>query len=427
MPQSPYTYKVFDINTGLQLDPLPLTGVSFGRKLNDAGSFTGLLDIADPNVQKLSWITSTNQNQNLLVVDFLGTIVWAGIIQTRRASSVNPGVLTIGANEFYSYFKQRLQSRNYANIYCGSCTYWDTTAALVDARLVAAQVIFDMFDLALTSGYSATTWFGLFTPFGVTYNFLGSGPSGADSVSVTYPLSQAQRIDSIISNLSGMGYNIGFDLSIDWAYQTGANANLIPLPTFNFYYPRQGALYVTKRLELMRQQMLSFTYDEDGTSQANGLIAQSGGGGGRQPAAVFDSASFAAGYLPLEGTTSHTQVNSVTQIAALADADLAVLANPIVSPVATLALPTDLADTTRLNFADFIVGDDIMLHFGPYTGGGQNSDPRFPLGLFFEFRVDQWDAKIADAGTSTLALTFGLPPSANPAPTPAPTGITATT
>ncbi len=250
------------------------------------------------------------------------------------------------------------------------------------------------------------------TQLGIAVIVNGATPQG-NWVTTAYPATQLQTIDSIVQTLSQMGYTAGFDYSFDVAYLPGTK---IPAITLNFWYPRKGMLAQQSGIVLTKSQLIDFTYPVDSTTQSPGIAETASGTGGLTTAVVSAPSVVAAGYPPLEQVISRTNINNADTLEGCAVGDLDLYANPVVTPTVTVPLalpqPGGGTDPTQIGFADFSIGDDLILRFDPIASGtGLNASPRFPNGLNFEFRITQWLCTVPDAGLPTLKFTLGLPPS----------------
>ena len=385
-------YRCYDLVTTAYLGDLPLRQVRFTTRLNVAGTFSGELPLDDQRVQNLDWSISTSPGRTLVIVDIKGVIVWSGIIWTRSYARSSHSV-TITGQECWSYFASRIQAKDYA-------TPWATHP--VAGPSIARQVILDAIAVA-GSAFAAM-------PVQVFYQTVLSFP--AEAVTASFPISQYQTVDSIVSTLAEMGDGIGFDFSISHAYVSG-----VPRPTCKIVYPRQGIMQVTgahQALDVIRSY--EYTYPEDATLMANKVYGTASLGSATVVATASDHASTAAGYPLLEIVENYTQVNTQPVLNALVAGDLATANTPPVTATVDLS-PFDLV----FPLAGFTVGDDVRwiiprLQGLPIVGG---SDERFPQGLDATWRIINVDVTVGDEGVSTMSLTLAEPPPAK-APVPAP-------
>lgn len=384
MAGNPFTFRAFDLLTMAELDALPYAAVSFGEVVNAPGTWTGQLPLADPRVQRLDWQNSSRPGRTLLVVDLADVPVWGGIVWTRTYADSDK-LLKVAATEPGSYFQQRVQALDYTA----------TWAAGADPMTIAQQVVTDA--QAVTAGSIAG---------GVQFALHPSTGSG-QTVSVSYPGTQLATIESIVSALSQMGYTLGFDYSFDVSYLPGTST---PQITMNLWYPRQGRTADLSQVVVMHKDAIDFTYPEDATKQATSIFEAGGGGGGVQP---IELTTAVPGYPLLEASITHSDVTDVTVLGRIAFGDAGLLTYPVVTPTLEVALPlpdaTGAISPARVSFGDFDLGDDLIHKIEPLAGGGQNTCPRFPNGLEFEWRITGWTCKVAALPTITFDLS--VPPS----------------
>jgi hypothetical protein len=417
--ESPLTYVCFDLVTGAYLGRLPLAGVSFGSQLLQPGSLTGTIDLGDPAIQNLGPLGITMPARTLLCVDYLGALVWGGIVWTRdyKFDSVTRK-MTVTATEIWSYFSSREQATDYSAPPFSGITgpstemaIWDASSAFSDANnvwdpmLIAWQILSDAMtqvpfgNLLAGMGIAANSFT---TPSG----YLASGtqtPTG-DYLSINYPYSSLQQVSSMISQLAGNGLGVGFDYAVDVAYSGGSGS--FPVATVNLSYPRRGRTYANNGLVLNCGQAISYDIPEDGT-QAGNTIYEQGSSGSLNVSQNIQPLN--GGYPIIEQIKSRANITSANMLAILAfqgASDLAVLSYPIATPTVT----TDLF-AGPIPLGQFVVGDDCRWLIPAMTGLGSVFDPRFPGGLDEEWRIIGWNATVSDSGQSTLVFTLSLPPS----------------
>jgi hypothetical protein len=383
---NPFSYVAWDLLAVAPLDTLPYQNVTFGQTQNQPGAFAGALPLASPVVQAMNWNQSTLPSKTALFVDFSGTLVWGGIIWTRTYQKSDPTrSLKVGAMTFGSYFQSRLQAADYSN----------TWSAGADPMSVIQRVLSD----AQAKG----TVFG-----GITLVLNPVGGEGGPLVVPSYPATALQTIDSIISTLSQMGFQFGPDYSFDVAYLPGTQT---PAVTLNLWYPRQGRTYGQSQLVVLGADCVDYTYPEDGTQQATSVTETGSGTGGIQPA---DATALLPGYPLLERTFARTFVNDEGTLANIAIGDLGLYCYPVVTPTITIpiAIPDAAGNVNHAHIAlgDFTLGDDLLWRIDPVAGGGLNTDPRFPHGMQFEWRISSWTATVRDTGLSTILFDLAIPP-----------------
>ena len=382
-----FTFYSYDLLTYTLLAELPYTNVTFSQRLNVAGSFSGDLLLSDPRVRNLGAVAATNESKTLTIIDLDGQIVWGGINWTRAYDSTTR-VATIGGQEAWSYFSRRVQAADYSSPPAGP--YWSSNPA--DACTIAQQVIYDAIKV-YGSAFQA-----------MPINVVETVPN-PNTITGTYPSTQRQTVQSIVSTLSGGGYGTGFDFGIDWAWSNGQGS--YPLPTLTISYPRRGKAFgATSPAILMTGGNAStgYTWPGDGSKQANSIYGTASGSGGLQYSTGADATVLGAGYPLLEMTSSFANVTATSQLAASAQGDWAQFEWPVVTP--TFSMPA-IGDPS---LGTFTLGDDERVVISP--------DERFPSGIDTALRVVAVDVTVAESGLSTMTHTMNVPPGL--APTPAP-------
>ncbi|GAA0430958.1 hypothetical protein [Streptomyces luteireticuli] len=95
-----YEVMSFNLKTGLVLDSLPITGVSYTDTLNAAGSMTCAIPLTSPAATPDRLFPGGTG----LVVVREGKPVWGGILWT-LAADLSAGTLTLNASGFHSHYK----------------------------------------------------------------------------------------------------------------------------------------------------------------------------------------------------------------------------------------------------------------------------------------------------------------------------------
>lgn len=100
-----YRYFTTDLLTNSVLAEIPFRGVSFGRSIKAAGSFSGEI-VVIPETASMDIYDSTMPGKTALYVVRDGVCVWGGIIWS-RSYNVLERKLSVNASEFTSYFYHR--------------------------------------------------------------------------------------------------------------------------------------------------------------------------------------------------------------------------------------------------------------------------------------------------------------------------------
>lgn len=356
---STFRYRFYDLMTRLYYGDLPLSGVSFGKRLNVAGSFNATLVLGDPEITNLHPLVATQPSRTLVIIDRPDlldvngrpTILWGGILWTRQYARSQRS-LTLGGNEAWSYFAHRVQAQDYT-------TQWSSTPA--DACVIAKTIITDTIAVPYSALSDLTVTIDYQVPIAT-----------ANYVEVSYPIQQVAVVDQLVSNLAGMGYGSGFDFTIDWAY----DAEGVPRPTMTIWYPRSGSIYNAATSKLLdTTPAYDYTYPEDGSTQANKVyVTGSSASGGSFNSAVDDPTSLGAGYPLLEEVANFPQVNTGDQLSALASGELATHTQTPISPV------VDVDPFGQFAAGSFALGDDIRWVVPNQVAIPPVADERFPGG-----------------------------------------------
>lgn len=415
---APLTYVSYDLVTGAYLGRIPLTGVTFSSQLLNPGTLSGTIDLADPAVQNLNPLDLTAPMHTCLCVDYMGSLVWAGVVTSRDYKTESTSrTLTVTASELWAYFNSRVQATDYSAPPHSGITgpsvemaIWDASSAYSDTVnvwdpvLIAWQIISD----AITAVPSGNLLGGMSiaaNSFTSASAYLSSGtqtPQG-DYLSVNYPYASLQQISTIVNQLASNGLGVGFDYAVDVVYSGGTGSP--PVATINLSYPRRGRTYTQNNLVLNCGQAISYDIPEDGTQAGNTVYEQ----GGNNALSVSQNVQpLNGGYPVLERLMSRSNINSANILPVLGElgiADLAILSFPVATPTVTMDLFSG-----SVPLGQFVVGDNVRWLVPATDGTGQIFDPRFPTGLDEEWRILGYQAQVADDGQSTLEFTLTLPP-----------------
>lgn len=392
---SPVTYLLYDIMSGQFLGDIPFEQVSFSQQLNDAGRWQGVLTIEDPRVQALAWEPATRPGRTALYVEANGVLVWGGIIWTRRYTR-SERKLRVGANDFWSYFNSRAQAKDYS---------YQWVYPVTEDPMVIAQTVMNDALASTGSGFASGNVLSL------AVNVHGTTAS-QDWVSMSYPYTELQTVEMIVTQLQQMGYGVGFDFLSNCAW----DSSHIPTQSIDLWYPRAGRLAAESFLTIDTASAADWEWPEDATQTGNQVYETSTSMGSILVIQGYTPA-LTAGYPLLEQLIMHPDINSTPVVQVVLDqvaqADISLYAYPITAPTVTLPMFGDPA------IGDFTIGDDVRFMIPSVAGAGIPHDPRFPDGVNVELRIVAADYTVKDEGLSTMKLTLNVPPSTN-GPTPAP-------
>lgn len=413
--ENPITYVAFDLYTGKFLGRVPLAGVTFGSQILNPGTLNGTINIASQAVRNLDVLSATQPARTCLCVDYMGSLVWGGIIWG-RSYTFSKRELQVQATELWSYFNSRDQATDYSAPPYSGLTGPSTTMSIWDASATDSSGVYDPILIAwqiLSDALTQVTNGNILGGMSIAANsyqsasaYLASGtatPQG-DYLNVTYPLASIQQISSIINLLASNGLGVGFDYAVDVAYSSGRWSS--PAATVNLSYPHRGRAYADNGLVLNCGQAIDYQVPEDGTQTANTIYEQGTSG---SLSVSQNAIPIQGGYPILEQIKSRANITSANVLAVLkvlGISDLFQFSYPVATPNVTVDLFSG-----PIPLGEFIVGDNCRW-LVPAKVGAEMFDPRFPNGLDEEWRIIAYQATVADEGQSTIAFTLGLPPAA---------------
>ena len=331
-----YLYLVADLASGAILDELPLSGVSFDKRLNDTGSLRGQLRLDDPGIRDLKLRALTEPGRIAVYVEREGVLLWGGIIWTTRYTAAN-ATLEIGASDFLSYFEHR-RILDYPISTTDVVTYTN-----MDQLSIAASLI----DLAQSH------------PGGeLDMEVRGPQLSGVNRT-VSYAAGELKPVTDALRDLANA--EGGFDLAVDVEYGLDGR----PKRFMRFGYPRLGQPGSPHVWEY-GANLVDFSWPRDAASMATRVFAQ-GTSDGSSPLLRYaeDTAAYAEGWVLLEDASSQLDTKDAALILAQARGDLAARRRPVVLP--ELTVRADLDPTV----GSYAVGDDVRIVIDdPYFANG---------------------------------------------------------
>jgi hypothetical protein len=411
---NPFIYRMYAETTLEFLGELPfIANPTFGRSLNQPGPFQASLNISDPQVQATGWREVSLEATTLVVPELYGVPLGAWAIAGSQYQKSSRGVMPFqGQDAGAAYFQNRNQAYDYTST-------WNTPNS-GDPMSIMAQVLQDAINMMNADGQPCM---GL-EPSSVVLNPRSGSPSGA-TVSVSYPSSSQQQVDSMMSTLSQMGYTVGPDYSFDWVYRAGTKDLVL---TCNIWSPRRGRTVAESGLMVQHQQLIDSYYPVNGLGMATNITETGSGTGSAAPVTITTNLP---GYPRYDKAMVHTQVNTDSVLEGIAFGDASRLTWPVVTP--WIKIPIVMPDNDGTldpsvppQPGTYDIGDDIEWVVDPVATGpsgeprwGLNNDPRFPDGFDFDFRIEDWTITNADKGVSYAQLDLGIPPT-NIIPPPQP-------
>jgi len=325
-----YTYLIADLRSGAILDELPLSGVSFDKKLNDTGSFRAQLSVDDPEIRLREPRILTEPGRTAIYVDRDGDLLWGGIVWTSRYSAAN-GTLELGAADLLSYFEHRL--------------------VLDPANLTATVPFTDVDQVEIARGLVSLAQSHPGGDLGIV--FAGAESSGVPRT-VEYPASDLKPVADALRDLANA--DGGFDFTFDVRYgETGEPERFLRIGFPRLGQP--GAPYVWE----YGANLVDFTWPSDAASMATRVLAQGGA-----PVAE-DTSALRAGWPLLEAAASPSDTDNAALLAASVKGELAARRRPVVLPELTVRADLDpvvggysVGDDARIVVADpFFAGEQL--------------------------------------------------------------------
>jgi hypothetical protein len=337
MAEVTYTYLVADLRTGTIVDELPLTGVTFDKRLNDTGSFRAELRVDDPGIRVREPRLLTEPGRTAVYVDRNGQLLWGGIVWTSRYSA-SDAKLEIGASDFLSYFEHR-RVLSYPVNPTGSVTYTGADQLAIAGQLLQLAQSHPGGDLGI--------------------QVRGATTSGVNRT-VSYATGELKPVADALRDLANA--DGGFDFATDVEYGPDGR----PVRYIRFGYPRLGQPGGPHVWEY-GANLIDFAWPRDAAQLATRMFAQ-GTSDGDTPLLAYaeDTAAYAAGWPLLEDAASQLDTKDAALVAAQARGELGARRRPVLLPELTVR-----ADLTPV-IGEYSVGDDIRVVIDdPFFAGDQ--------------------------------------------------------
>jgi hypothetical protein len=355
-----YTYLIADLRTGAILDELPLSGVSFDKKLNDTGSMRGQVRVDDPGIRIREPRLLTEPGRTAIYVDRDGDLLWGGIIWTSRYLAAS-GTLELGASDLLSYFEHRL---------------------VLDPADLGKTVTFPAIDqVAIAQGLIRQAQGHAGGDLGIV--FTGAQSSGVTRT-VAYAPSDLKPVADALRDLANAddGFDFGFDVRYD---ESGEPERFLRIG-----FPRLGQPGGPHVWEY-GANLIDFGWPSDAASMATRVFGLGSGALGA-PSIREDTSAYAAGWPLLEGSASQIDTTDRAMLDANVRGELAARRRPVVLPELTVRADLDPIA------GSYSVGDDARIIIeDPFFAGEQLDVTVRILGL----EVSPGD----DAGQEEVKLT----------------------
>jgi hypothetical protein len=366
-----YRLQAWDLNTNTLLTDLTATGVSYGKRIDEAGEFGMTLSLTDPMAKDSSRVVlalggvpfkvliTANENQ---------TILYSGIAW-RVTRSQKGGALVVTGKALPSYFTQITSTGTY-------------TTDIAPTDLLANVVR----DVQTRPGANV----GL-----QTRQQIASPPA---PMKPAYTAGQRITVGQIVADLTaavtpGSG-------GVDYYVEDAFNAAGVPQHTMVISAPRAGQDKGVSQKTASLDAADDWTWPVDASTSGNHIFVVGGGSGSVQPTAEASSPFpiGGLGQMPLmEQVLQYSQISNQNQLQSIANGAVQMFGRPVTTP--TITLP---ANNKVLPLGSFTEGDDILI-----TASVSND---FPVGLSEWWRVVAYTVDIADEGVSTFTLMLNRPP-----------------
>jgi hypothetical protein len=336
----PYTYFVADLASGALIEELPLSGVTFDKRLNDVGSLRAQLRVDDPAIRARNPRILSEPGRTAIYVDRDGVLLWGGIVWTARYGAAD-AILEIGASDFFSYLQRRYV------LPVDFAVRPDVTFA-GDQLVIAAQLV----ELAQSHAGG---------DLGIEIR--GPDTSDVEPFSITYTVHQLQTVADAITRLANAEH--GFDFTADVEYGPDQR----PIRLLRFGYPRLGQSGAPHVWEY-GANLVDFTWPRDAASMATRILAQ---GDGTLFAVAEDPPAYTGGWVLLEDAFSDNDIKQPRLLQSRANAELLTRRRPIVLPEITVRGDLDPV------IGKYSVGDDARIVIDAPLFGADGIDMTFRL------------------------------------------------
>lgn len=367
-----YSYVIADLATNAKLGELPLTGVTYTKKLCDAGTFSATLDLSlefDGDPYDL-----TSPVMRVLYVMRGNTPAFGGIIWTRKYDSAKRTVQIAGA-DWWSYYDHRKilpvlsGAQNSDPTYvAGLSVGWTATDQNQIARNLISlahshtggNILVDVVsDTTVSNIFHDRTWYG--------YKLTDVGAALRD-----------------LANVLG-----GQDMAFDVAGVDSQGRVRRVLRQGTPYLGQQGSAHVWE----VGGNVYSYLWPSDGSKMDTRAFATADGTAEGTPiAAAEDATLYPLSWPLLESDSNYSNVSDTATLYAHAQSDQQISRLPVVLPV--LNVDSDKSPTLD----EISVGDDAR--FVVQAG----SDLFHTRGLDTSMRIIQINVSPLDAGGENTSV-----------------------
>jgi hypothetical protein len=343
-----YTYLVGNLLTGVLREEMPFGNVVWSPVLDRPGSFSATIPYNHPKATR----ANIDPGRTVLYVVREGVIVWSGIIWTARRAN-GASVVTVGAEGFLSYFRQRSIRKTLA--------YAHTDQLTIGRGIIEA--------LQSPSLYPGGN-------IGIQVDTVTCGVQ-RDRTYWWYEYKNAGDALEELSAVQG-----GFDFEFASAYESGSIVNRL-----HFFWPKKGVR--SGVVFELGTNVNALGWSIDGKALANHVDAIGSGTGATMLTSPATNTSQLGVYPLLEAQVSAKDVSVPSTLAGMAQAALAAQAS---ADAISSIVVRSTADTQPGAFA---TGDQVLVrsHDGFVAIDGW-------------YRVMAYAVTISDQGTESIDITL---------------------
>jgi hypothetical protein len=414
---------------------LPFNELTFTLTINQAGSFSVEFQMEQAAMRSSNWYNWTTPGKSFLWVQVGGYLIYGGRIMNRESVKTTQKC-TITGNDFYSYWAQQMQFRDYTSFLQTYTTAGGVTKEFLwagnyglgaPAPLIAITLMRDKGDAEYFLPLLHTPDHGLGPGTSTDQDTWINAIPSANWIEFSAPISQMQTIDTLVQQMVQLGYPIGCDVFVKPTFDDseGTYTGTPFAPYVNQYvaWPRAGVAatpafpaQATNVPVLDLNAALEVKWTEDSTSQATNMWEQIG-----QNAAIWDGpypntfAMATHNWPLLEASFSHTYVNPVylrtELLQQLQQGDKNIHSFPLLAPVVTVPCFAPSA-FDLLGVASSMANDLTVANlYNPDEPNQVAPGLAFPPpGWTDTMRLVQADVTINDKGVSEMDLTLNMPP-----------------
>lgn len=352
-------YYATDLLTGRLLMELPLSGVGFDVRVNDAGELKASVALS----AAAGIADNTTPGRTALYADLDRTILWGGILWGRRYAS-GSNRLDLDGKGFLSYLDRI-----------------DITTTLTYAGVDQIDIAKALINYAMTKGQS-----------NLGFVFTGTAASGVLR-DRTYLAADTKTVGAALRELSAVEHGFDFIGACRWVGNTVERS-------IQFGFPKLGRSLADSRLVVdAHADLTGWNFAEDAwtaasTVYATGAVPAGAVEGTLPPTCVADYAPIRNGGFPrLEATTAYTDIITMAALIAHANGDLALSRSNLI----TMALTMDEFGGAGPGLTELVPGDEMLFRVGA-------GDEFYPLGALVRGIIVSVAITLDDQQNPSVAL-----------------------